>query len=146
LHEEGVGWPLSQSPGLLPIVVLFGFLFNERFATSDSHSPTAKIPLTPLWYTNQRFEAQGPCARFGSQLGFAGCAQLKNTAKRMCKCLKMISFHIQCWVYRVVFRFFPPQIMETTVPNFPLERLEELAIWAHLPAWQPTSSCMVKGI
>lgn len=80
------------------------FFFNERFAASDSHSPSAKIPLTPLWYTNQRFEAGGPCARFGSQLGFA---QLKNTAKRMCKCLKMISFHVQCWIYRVVVRFYP---------------------------------------
>lgn len=44
LHRGGVGWLPSQSPGLLPIVVLFCFLFSERFAMSDSHFDLPKSP------------------------------------------------------------------------------------------------------
>lgn len=75
LREGRVGGSLPGAR-LLSVVVGVCFPFNERFATSDSHSPSARIPVTPL----QKLKEE-PRARPGPRLAFGGHAQLKTFSK-----------------------------------------------------------------
>lgn len=54
------GWLPSQAPALVPVVVLLCLLFNKIFDTTDSRSPSAKTPLTPLQSRKRRLQADGP--------------------------------------------------------------------------------------
>ena len=132
LHKGGEAWLPSRSPGLLPVVWLC-FPSQERFATSDSHSRSAKTPVLLASKQARGLEPKGgPGARFGPQLSSGGYAQLKISFKRMCQCLKIRSFHMKNLLYRKVVGYFPPAHGNHGVEIFLLKEQED---WPAGPAF-----------